>query len=479
MRKTILIMILCLAVLQVRTQEIRGLYVNKIDLILGNPKAEADLFTYIRECRFNHLLFYSLNRINFQDSGQLDLMRNFLHRLRTQCGVNRIGAVGENFEFFLDRIHPYNMNPETDSTERFDVYDLEFEFWSNSGVTGYYCDHYLRPAGFPCTSDGAFDYVKKTLLALKAMKSELPGLETEVYIGWIRADQSAQLPPLVDRILPAVYVSARNDGSLNLYNFAEQRQRLRDLASGGSFKLLPIFNGDKDSYDPDLYPWLMTGHSVCEPWLNYYAGFLDDNDPIIKANVNLEGYHWFKYSGMPPVPTSLVSPGPIQGPVFPEIGYPHIYIIPSIKDADLITWWLASTGMPDTISPAQREIPVTFSFIGQDTLFVQSFSCGAKSKVISLPLDVKDIGMGQEVIDQETGPVAFRAWSVAEGIRVIPGLTSDHSGYLTVVDALGRCIYRHTIRQGDTGELIIPAGSGLFLVSFNSGSKRYSEKIVR
>lgn len=472
-------MILWFSLAQGWSQEIRGLYVNKIDQILGDPRAEATLFAYIRECRFNHLLFYSLNRINFLDKGQMELLRNFLHRIRTECGVNRIGAVGENFEFFQDRIHPFNMDAATDSTERFDVYDLEFEFWSNSGVTGYYCEQYLRPAGFPCTADGAFDYVKKTLMALQAMKSDLPGLETEIYIGWIRADQAVQLPPLVDRILPAIYVSARNDGTLNLYNFTEQRQRLKDLAVGGAFKLLPIFNGDKDSYDPDLYPWLMTGHSVCEPWNNYYAGFKAETDPVIKANIHLEGYHWFKYSGMPAVPSILVSPSPIDGPVYPEIGYPHTYRIPSVRDADIITWWLASTGMPDTISPTQREIPVTFSNLGPDTLFVRTFSCGAKSKLIGLPLSVMDIGMGVKGTIPASPAVLFRSWSTTEGIRILLDHPLEYAGYLNIYDAAGRCLYRQLIQKGDSGEKTIPAGQGLFLVTMTCGSARHSEKIVR
>jgi hypothetical protein len=338
---------------------------------------------------------------------------------------------------------------------------------------------YLRPAGFPCTSDGAFDYVKKTLLAMKSMKSELPGLETEIYIGWINPVHAAQLPPLVDRILPAVYVAARNDGSLNLYNFTEQRERLKSLATGGPFKLLPIFNGDRDSYDPDLYPWLMTGHSVCEPWFNYNAGFQAERDTLIRNNVHLEGYHWFTYSGMPLVPLVLSSPSPIQGPVYPEIGYPHIYRIPAVSDADVVTWWLASGGDRDSISPSQREIQISFSFMGPDTLFVQTFSCGAKSKVISLPLDVKDIGMGDEILGSQETKTLFRSWNCIEGIKVDIGYPLAQQGILSVFDLSGRCIYRQTIHTGEGGERTIPAGSGLFLVALITGAESYSEKIVR
>ncbi len=491
MYRIILILLLTVGFLPGTSQDIRGLYVNKTDIILGDPVAERALCTYINECRFNHVLLYSLSKINFRDPQRINQLRSFLRRLRTECRVNKIGAVGENFEFFLDKIHTYNLDPETDPIEQFDVYNMEFEFWSDSGVAGYYCDQYLKPAGFPCTEEGAFDYVKKTLIALRAMRADIPRLETEIYIGWIKPGQAAQLPSLVDRILPAVYIAARPDGTIELYNTSSQRQRLKDLAAGGPFNLLPIFNGEKDSYDSNLYPWLISGHTLCEPWFNYLSGFQRETDPSILANIHLVGYQWFKYTEMPPVPSLLPSPGPVEGTRYPEILFPHLFRIPVQAEADEIRWTQASTGEVTIYSSDETIHPVTFTQPGRDTLFVQTFKCGAKSKIYQVETEVRAIGTGIEETDDgrrktDYGSLETGVWSQGIityssengiGINFIKPLPVTLN--LRIMDAYGRLVEIREVHAGFSGIIDIPAGNGLYLVSLTAGKETFTVKVVR
>ncbi len=484
MYRIILILFLSLGFISSKSQDIRGLYINKTDIILGDPAAENALCTYITECRFNHLLFYSLSKVNFKDPQRTNQLRSLLRRLRTECHVNKIGAVGENFEFFLDKIHVYNLDPETDSIEQFDVYDMEFEFWSDSGVVGYYCEQYLRPAGFPCTEEGAFDYVKKTLIALRAMKSDIPRLETEIYIGWIKPEQAAQLPSLVDRILPAVYIAARPDGTIQLYNTSSQRQRLKDLAAGGPCNLLPIFNGEKDSYDANLYPWLLSGHSVCEPWFNYLSGLQQETDPLILANIHLVGYQWFKYTEMPPVPLLLPSPGPVEGTRYPEIQFPHLFRIPVQTEADEIRWTQASTGQVTVYSSNETIHPVTFAKPGRDTLFIQTFKCGAKSKVYPFEVDVRGIGTGIGETDDSRPMTAdwrkdIRMYSSENGIGIDITKPLLENLNLRIIDAYGRLVEIRDVHEGFSGRIDIPAGSGFYLVSLRNGQEAFTVKLIR
>jgi hypothetical protein len=461
------------------SQEVRGLYVNGFNRILGREDREDSLCSYIKECRFNQVLLYSLNDINWRLQKVRTQLRSLIGRFRTECGVVNVGAVGENLDIFLDHVHPYNLSSSTLPEQRFNIYDLEFEFWSDKGIAEYYCDAYLRDAGFACTQEGAFEYVKYMLNQLLSLKEDLPDLETEIYIGWIKPEFALQLPALVDRIMPAVYLSALPNGTIDLYNPTAQRLRLQNLAAGGPFKMIPIFNGDKTSSDPDLYSWLIQGHSVCEPWLNYLAGFNAETHPDIVKNVQLLGYQWFTYQGMPPVPLILSTPGPVKGSRFPEVYSVQRYSIPVPPDADRISWMLASVGIHSYSTAAENSIEITFRTPGRDTLFIQTFACGSKSKTIAFPFEVKDMGTDVLISQVKDWRQEARVWSRQEGMVVQLGQPLTQQGILTLTDASGRCLYRKVLPAGYSGEEVLPMGSGLLLVSVICNKERFTAKVIR
>ncbi|MFH0760390.1 MAG: hypothetical protein V2A67_02650 [Bacteroidota bacterium] len=479
MRKLLIILSLSILPLTGNCQDISGLYVNGFDDILGNATLEDSLCDYIKECRFNQVLLYSLNNINWQLKKVRTQLRSLIGRFRNECGVEKVGAIGENLDMFLDHVHPYNLSSSTSVDQRFNIYDLEFEFWSDKAITDYYCDAYLRNAGYACTQEGAFSYVTYMLKRLTSLKKDLPDLETEIYIGWVKPELAVQLPALVDRIMPAVYISALPNGTIDLYNPSDQRLRLQYLAAGGPFKLLPIFNGDRTSSDPDLYPWLIKGHTVCEPWLNYLAGFNAETNQDIIKNVHLEGYQWFTYQGMPPVPYLLKIPGPVKGSPNPEVNCIQKYSIPVPIDADKITWMLASVGIHTYSAPNENSIDVMFRAPGKDTLFIQTFSCGAKSKQVVFPIEVMDTGMDVGITTTKDWRQETRAWGRQDGIVVQIGQPLAHEGVLALIDASGRCLYRKVLPPGYSGEEVLGMGNGLLLVSVISGNERFTAKVIR
>ena len=479
MRKLFIICSLAILPFAGNGQNIRGLYVNGFNKILGREALEDSLCDYIKECRFNQVLLYSLNDINWQLKKVRTQLRSLIGRFRNECGVEKVGAIGENIDIFLDHIHPYNLSSSTSVDQRFNIYDLEFEFWSDRAIADYYCDAYLRNAGFDCTQEGAFSYVAYILNRLTSLKKDLPDLETEIYIGWIKPEFAVQLPSLVDRIMPAVYLSALPDGTIDLYNPADQRLRLQNLAAGGPFKMVPIFNGDRTSSDPDLYPWLIKGHTVCEPWLNYLAGFNAETNQNIIKNVQLEGYQWFTYQGMPPVPFLLKTPGPVKGSLNPEVYSIQRYSIPVPSDADKISWMLASVGIHSYSTPAENSIDVTFRTPGRDTLFIQTFTCGAKSKKIAFPFEVKDTGTDIEISRAKDWRQETRVLSRQEGVIVLLGQPLAEQGILTLTDASGRCLFRKVLPVGYSGEEVLRMGTGLLLVSVTCGKERFTAKVIR
>jgi len=252
-----------------QAQVIRGLYVNSFDEILGNRQLEDELCDYCYAVGVNHVLFYSLHKIDLSKPLKADQLRRLIRGLRTRYGFRDVGAVHESYESFEFEIHPFNMDPDTDPEERFNVYNLEFEYWSTGVIESYYCERYLRHVGFPCTEEGAFMYVRKSLEAMRNFKKDLPDLLTEVYVGWLDSVQARSLSGLVDLILPATYRTVDGSGDLDLYRHPAQRNRIAMMAAGGPVQILPIFNGSQNDSAPNLFQWLSEGNSVCEPWTIY------------------------------------------------------------------------------------------------------------------------------------------------------------------------------------------------------------------
>jgi len=477
MKSKWILLMLFLLTTSLQGQVIRGLYVNRFDDILGNKVLEDELCQYAVECQINHLLFYSLHRLDFGDAGEMNRLRSLISRLRRECGVLNIGAVHESYEYFEYEVHPYNMDPATDVSARFNVYNLEFEYWSQSAIKNYYCERYLRPVGFPCTEEGAFMYVEKSLKAMQMFKKELPDLSTEVYIGWIEPWQAEKLSGIVDRVLPAIYRSANQQGEINLYQYDQQRERLRDLARGGEVSIAPIFNGSLNDISPNLYSWLQSGHTVCEPWVHYMSGFMAESDTLIRNRIIPRGYVWFKYFSMPPVPYQLQAPYPLTGPALAFTGDTIEYRATPVEGADRYLWHFSCHNKSYETGPDQTSLQLVFDRECYESLSVQAFGCGEKSDVAVIYTDIQrrlssDIGSrsgGDQVGVRHDGN-----W-----LTIRSKLETGSSCRLMILDLYGRVLLDENVYPGTQQQkFMLPLKAGVYMAVWSGGSLYLSQKFV-
>lgn len=172
---------------------VKGLYVDKFNLILGNIQKEDSLLNYAQINGFNYLALYNLWNIHTNSSLTNTTtalpLANFINKAKTLFGITSVGATGESFWFFSNVIHVYNLQ-HSNLNHKFDVYNLEFEFWINSSVNlgGIYCTTYLQPQGFTCDTSGAFKFYRRELRRIDSL-GNTAGVTSETYIGWPNANQ--------------------------------------------------------------------------------------------------------------------------------------------------------------------------------------------------------------------------------------------------------------------------------------------------
>ena len=275
---------------------IKGLYVDGFDKILGDTRLEDSLLRFAQDNNFNYLTLYRLNVIgNIYDLSTLKggrVLARFIQKAKTKYGTMQIGGAGENFYFFRDVLDVYNQQ-HSDTLQKIDVYNLEFEFWVPNAAATVYCSQYLDPEGYTCDTSGAFSYYIKSLFSIDSL-AHLSSVLSETYIGWANASQTRQVGNTCDRVLLMDYV--QNDKAL--YSYAQKRLHyLR--ACTKKVTILPIFSAEG-------------GASTCGTtefmgsWLDgtqedqVYTSFMSDYNASAgvqwKKNVDIAGYQWFDYS---------------------------------------------------------------------------------------------------------------------------------------------------------------------------------------
>lgn len=266
----------------------RGIYVDKFSQILGNPVKEDSLLHYAQDSSFNYLALYDLHNVNFSNSSSVSTLANFIRKAREVYGITNIGAVGESYSTFQNNIAPYN-NSRTNANEKFNVFNLEFEFWTTSSVNpgGYYCTQYLQPNNCGCDSSGGFKYYISQLHKIDSLAS-VQGAISETYVGWFNQGQAQQIVSNTDRILLHAY---RIDPSSV---FGYSKTRLSYLASlNQPVDVMPIFSSEPAF----MGPWL-NSHANGESYSKYQTDFNADVNNW-KSHIRLQGYHWFDYGYMP------------------------------------------------------------------------------------------------------------------------------------------------------------------------------------
>ncbi len=306
------IVALLLAPTLAQAQQLRGMYVDGFASILGNTTAENELLLYSQTNGINYLALYDLwpvhQTYNLTTANTCTVLASFIARAHTQYGITQVGATGENLWFFENIISAYqNTHPNAD--ERFDVYNVEFEFWNTASVEpgGVLCTDYLEGASLPCTVDGAFTYWMDLVEGVNT-NAHAHNAISEVYVGWFDNIQGAQFAHAVDRILLHDYVTSE----ANMFPYISGR--LVNLATGPTpTNVAVLFSAEPDF----LGPYLQT-NAIDAPFVVVNTQ-LSELDAAWTANINLIGYQWFAYSFMPAQPiTGINEVQHSNGQVYPN-----------------------------------------------------------------------------------------------------------------------------------------------------------------
>jgi hypothetical protein len=278
--------------------QFRGMYIDHFTDILGNTAKEDSLLQYAQDSSFNYLALYDIQAYNLNNANTANTMASFIKKARDVYNITYIGAVGETYSSFRDNIGPYNMN-RADDHEKFNVFNLEFEFWTTSSVSpgGYYCDQYLQQANCSCDSSGGFKFYIEQLHKIDSL-AHVQQVMSETYLGWFNQGQAQQIQQNVDRILLHAYRT--NSSSLWSYSTT----RLSYLASNHqSVDIAPIF-----SAEPVFMSSWLDSHSQADAFNTYQADYTSDNSSW-KQYINIIGYQWFDWKYMKkPAPSTVFSP---------------------------------------------------------------------------------------------------------------------------------------------------------------------------
>jgi len=292
-----LFLLIMTASFTIQAQDVRGLYVNDFLTIIGNPAAETQLLEFARDQGFNYLLLYNLYFIHSQkfditDPVSAKPLADFMRRARRDYGVRSFGAVGESAKSF-DRLKAFNQLYK-DSEARFEVFNLEFEFWNTKMIDKYYCKTYLSQNQLPCDTAGAFQYYHDQLLKIKS-KAQESGALTEVYIGKPTIGQCQIIGEICDRVLVHYYRKSPIYNNQNsIYNY--HSYRLSALAPHhGTLDVMPIFGGG-----PKFMGDWLTNHPMEEAFDTYKDGknAYYPKTESWKDKINLVGAQWYRYSDL-------------------------------------------------------------------------------------------------------------------------------------------------------------------------------------
>ncbi|MDN3663885.1 T9SS type A sorting domain-containing protein [Algibacter miyuki] len=291
MKRTLFLTCLIVLTFAFEASALRSMYVNGFASILGDETAENNLLSYAQTNGIEKLLLYDLHIVNsshnLSNVSSNQILADFISKAKTNYGVLSVGAVAENAWFFTNVINTYN-NSRTNATDKFDVYNLEFEYWGDSAVGpgGYYCNTYLGSTEYPCSNDGAFKFVLSILDDMRSLAhNNSHPITTEAYLGWPTTAQAEELGDHLDELLLHAYVANPNT------SFSYAKDRLIDFANGTPGLDVSIIFSSEPNF---MQNWLLSNSmSAAEDiftidWMNASSAWTN--------NINLTGFTYFAYS---------------------------------------------------------------------------------------------------------------------------------------------------------------------------------------
>ena len=267
----------------------RFLYVDDFKNILDNTSRRTALLAYAQSHQINELILYELQLVNLvhnlSNAATNQILADFIKTAKTTYGVTRISAAGESAGWFQNNIITYNATRSV-ATEKFDALALEFEFWTPSAVSMYYCPDYLIPNGLPCDSAGAFVFCKNQLTQMKALTAASPHpMSVEMYVGWPNLGQLHTLSAIADKMFIHSYVANPSTS----FNYVSARLNYYNNYSGTA-KVYFIF-----SSEPSFMNTWLTAHSMVEAE-NIFTSSYNAASGTWKSHVNFSGFVYFAYT---------------------------------------------------------------------------------------------------------------------------------------------------------------------------------------
>jgi len=318
--KMLLVGFLFLVATELRAQApaFKGLYVYSLGDIMGNPLGEDILFRYCRDSSFNSITI---------GIGSFDVQNNptpraqlaaFIKKGRTRYGIKHFISMVYDYPTLINEVH-YYQTTRTDTLEKFDYYNFEYEYWNSgkwNGSNTDYCTSYLQPGGYPCDSVGAWNYFVKNMTRTDSLAA-LGGAKTVCYIGLQSKNPTKNL--FVADHSDLILLAAYHHTPTSLYlSGTEARLKNFSATSKSSINVAPIFASyTKDTFN--LKRWLKIptigkhGEASAMPW---YQSEFNAATGTWKSKINLWGWQWYQYAGMPKdssstainaVPTGLTS----------------------------------------------------------------------------------------------------------------------------------------------------------------------------
>ncbi len=358
-------------------QNVRGFYLQDVGDWLGNTSEENEILEYAQGNGFNYILFYDLGDINWNSTTEKNQLAAFMRKAKTTYGITQIGGVVEYSGYLTQKLIPYN-NSRTSSKEKFDVINLEFEFWVSSSISSSYCSKFLRAAGYTCDKAGAWQFAWREFKSIDDICAA-NGLISEFYLGWPDASQMASIASRADRILLSAYRPTDSD------IYAYSRNRMKDIASiGGTTKVITLLSSESSF----MGPWL-NSHPQTRPYQTMKSALTAETSSF-KNNISLQGYHWFTYKHMPKTMLATASIS-ASGPTTFCPG----------NDVTLT----ANSGSAYLWSPGgQTTRSITVSQAGSYTVRVTS-SSGVSA--VSSPVVVSTSASGPTPVISASGPTSF------------------------------------------------------------------------
>jgi hypothetical protein len=269
----------------------RSLYVDNFNSILGNTDKEEKLLVFVKKNNFKTLILYELHKVNkripLADSNKNHTLASFISKAKQNYGVLKIAASGESGGFFINFIHPYN-NSRINSTEKFDIYNLEYEYWkqSNSDLGGYYCENYLRKNGIPCNRNGSFNYYLESLSIMKLLANDSKHhIEIEAYVGNYKKREIREIVKNTDVVLISGYASNIKNSFFNV------KKMLKIISECSCNPKVSIILSAEIEYMGGFLKY-----NSLELTENYFLKVLKDKDLKMSKKLNLIEFTYYNYS---------------------------------------------------------------------------------------------------------------------------------------------------------------------------------------